>query len=206
MSHDCCVALPGDAMGLSAVCDCGIFWSYSLFLVHAQILNVSSLWQSLFVFYLFYRGEWVPLPLVLRKVVHNWLTLETPFISLDSILLAGRWRPYIECWLGSRPVFLGIHIALRFSKGWGSQPLDKCMLYNNKPSCNGKWHFTGVSLVALKVREYDLEISRSQIADSPGHREEEPQEIYSNKTSERQSKQINQFSLPRQVIAKLERT
>ena len=24
VSHDCCVALPHDAMGLSAVCDCGI--------------------------------------------------------------------------------------------------------------------------------------------------------------------------------------
>ena len=24
-SRDCCVALPVDAMGLSAVCDCGIF-------------------------------------------------------------------------------------------------------------------------------------------------------------------------------------
>ena len=28
---DCCVALPGGAMGLSAVCDCGISWLYSLF-------------------------------------------------------------------------------------------------------------------------------------------------------------------------------
>ena len=25
MSRDCCVALPHDAVGLSAVCDCGIF-------------------------------------------------------------------------------------------------------------------------------------------------------------------------------------
>ena len=30
VSHDCCVALTHDAMGLSAVCDCGISWSYSL--------------------------------------------------------------------------------------------------------------------------------------------------------------------------------
>ena len=30
MSHDCCVALPHDSMGLSAVCDCGITSSYSL--------------------------------------------------------------------------------------------------------------------------------------------------------------------------------
>ena len=32
VSCDCCVALPGGAMGLSAVCDCGISRSYSLFL------------------------------------------------------------------------------------------------------------------------------------------------------------------------------
>ena len=25
VSHDCCVALPRGTMGLSAVCDCGIF-------------------------------------------------------------------------------------------------------------------------------------------------------------------------------------
>ena len=29
----CCVALPHGAMGLSAVCDCGISWSYSLLLL-----------------------------------------------------------------------------------------------------------------------------------------------------------------------------
>ena len=33
MSRDCCVALPCDAMGLSAVCDCDISKSYSLFLI-----------------------------------------------------------------------------------------------------------------------------------------------------------------------------
>ena len=31
VSHDCCVALPHGATGLSAVCDCGISCSYSLF-------------------------------------------------------------------------------------------------------------------------------------------------------------------------------
>ena len=30
VSRDCCVALPHGVMGLSAVCDCGIFRSYSL--------------------------------------------------------------------------------------------------------------------------------------------------------------------------------
>ena len=32
MSRDCCVALPRGAIGLSAVCDCDISLSYSLFL------------------------------------------------------------------------------------------------------------------------------------------------------------------------------
>ena len=31
VSRDCCVALPRNARGLSAVCDCGISWSHSLF-------------------------------------------------------------------------------------------------------------------------------------------------------------------------------
>ena len=30
MSRDCCVTLPHDSTGLSAVCDCGISCSYSL--------------------------------------------------------------------------------------------------------------------------------------------------------------------------------
>ena len=30
VSRDCCLALSHDATGLSAVCDCGIYWSYSL--------------------------------------------------------------------------------------------------------------------------------------------------------------------------------
>ena len=33
VSRDCCVALPRGAMGLSAVCDCGISWSYSLLIL-----------------------------------------------------------------------------------------------------------------------------------------------------------------------------
>ena len=34
MSRDCCVALSRGAMGLSAVCDCGISWSYSLTILY----------------------------------------------------------------------------------------------------------------------------------------------------------------------------
>ena len=39
MSRDCCVALPCGAMGLSAVCDCGISWSYVYLLTISYILN-----------------------------------------------------------------------------------------------------------------------------------------------------------------------
>ena len=37
-SRDCCVAIPLSVMGLSAVCDCDISQSYSLFLgfIHAN--------------------------------------------------------------------------------------------------------------------------------------------------------------------------
>ena len=38
MSRDYCVAFPRGAMGLSAVCDCSISWSYSL-----TIFRVSQL-------------------------------------------------------------------------------------------------------------------------------------------------------------------
>ena len=37
MSHDGWVALPRGAMGLSAVCDCGISWSYSLTIFKVKI-------------------------------------------------------------------------------------------------------------------------------------------------------------------------
>ena len=36
VSRDCCVALPNDAMGLSAVYDCGISWSYSLTILESM--------------------------------------------------------------------------------------------------------------------------------------------------------------------------
>ena len=39
MSHDCCVALPRDDMGLFAVCDCGISLSFSLTLLEVIMGN-----------------------------------------------------------------------------------------------------------------------------------------------------------------------
>ena len=38
VSHDCCLALPQDATDLSAVCDCGIFCSYSLTILGTQMM------------------------------------------------------------------------------------------------------------------------------------------------------------------------
>ena len=37
VSRDCCVTLTRGAMGLSAVCDCGISWSYSLTIFHKVV-------------------------------------------------------------------------------------------------------------------------------------------------------------------------
>ena len=42
VSRDCCVALPHDATDLSAVCDCGISWSYSLAIFESYIRNIES--------------------------------------------------------------------------------------------------------------------------------------------------------------------
>ena len=39
MSRDCCVALPRGAIGLSAFCDFGISWSYSLTIFHMEELS-----------------------------------------------------------------------------------------------------------------------------------------------------------------------
>ena len=42
MSRDGWVALPRGAMGLSAVCDCGISWSYSL-TIFEEVMNATSI-------------------------------------------------------------------------------------------------------------------------------------------------------------------
>ena len=47
VSRDCCVALPRGAKVLSAVCDCGISWSYSLFLGAALREELNA---NLFIF------------------------------------------------------------------------------------------------------------------------------------------------------------
>ena len=52
------------------------------------------------------------------------------------------------------------------------------------------------------IRKYDYH----KLQTNPRHREEEPQNIYRNKTSERQLKLSNRLSLPRQADCKLERT
>ena len=48
MSRDCCVDLPCGAMGLSAVCDCGISLSYSLtiFNIYYCIAEKSSAFST----------------------------------------------------------------------------------------------------------------------------------------------------------------
>ena len=40
VSRDCCVFLPHDATGLSAVYDCGISWSHSLLFLHGFPIHV----------------------------------------------------------------------------------------------------------------------------------------------------------------------
>ena len=50
---DCCVTLPCVAMGLSAVCDCGISWSYSLTILHICLhyyIKMSHSYKESFIF------------------------------------------------------------------------------------------------------------------------------------------------------------
>ena len=49
VSHDCCVALPHDATGLSAVCDSGIF------LIELTYLLLLIVFDFSLVFYSFYQ-------------------------------------------------------------------------------------------------------------------------------------------------------
>ena len=61
MPRDCCVALPRGAMGLSAVCDCGISYSYSLAISNSSLLSICSsanlsLFKSFFV-YLYFKNK-----------------------------------------------------------------------------------------------------------------------------------------------------
>ena len=58
----------------------------------------------------------------------------------------------------------------------------------------------------MKVSDVDQEYHNSTQQTNPWHREEKPQNINSNKTSERQLKQSKQLFLPHPMIAKLERT
>ena len=46
MSHDCCVAIPLNAMGLSAVCDCDTYYFGVSFMQTAMALATSA-WSSL---------------------------------------------------------------------------------------------------------------------------------------------------------------
>ena len=54
MSPDCCVAVPHDTMGLSAVCECGISSSYSLVFLFLfnQCVQLVELAFFLYVFLL----------------------------------------------------------------------------------------------------------------------------------------------------------
>ena len=54
MSLDCCVALPHNARGLAAVCDCGISGSYSL-TIFGVVSNINLLFGFFINFYVGYH-------------------------------------------------------------------------------------------------------------------------------------------------------
>ena len=47
VSRDCCVTLSQGTMGLSAACDCGIFWSYSITIFH-KVVQIAFHTRELF--------------------------------------------------------------------------------------------------------------------------------------------------------------
>ena len=74
MSLDCCVALPHSAMGLSAVCDCGISWSYSLtiFDKYGRAKGISNNMPPQYVspqFAFLTSNLWIPAHVLIIRIV-----------------------------------------------------------------------------------------------------------------------------------------
>ena len=78
VSRDGWAALPRGATGLSAVCDCGISWSYSLTILEAlsSELHSGGPWENLYVNDLFIIADWmeecVRMLLILKEAIEEW--------------------------------------------------------------------------------------------------------------------------------------
>ena len=60
MTRDCCVALPPSDMGLSAVCDSGISWSYSLTISEC----IGQQWRGIMIYASIYPLQQHMYPLI----------------------------------------------------------------------------------------------------------------------------------------------
>ena len=105
MPRNCCVALPRGAMDLSAVCDCGISWSYSLtifavapilcwglVLGHCFVLHYFNRVLSSFSIIWLGKRELVALQLLCSEChvadIDLWLFLAVPLVGLLYVIVA----------------------------------------------------------------------------------------------------------------------
>ena len=88
VSRDCCVALPHGAMSLSAVCDCGISWSYLLTIsqLYTRILY-SAFWFAVSFFFFVKSYVMICSSLVTevyQKGRHEALKVQPKFLSCNE--------------------------------------------------------------------------------------------------------------------------
>ena len=90
VSRDCCVALPHNTTGLSAVCDCGISWSYSLTICVITCWKELNSWLScVWCFLVFvYFPMWCGLVRVWYLILSilDWCLLSYFHVQLNSFL------------------------------------------------------------------------------------------------------------------------
>ena len=116
VSGDCCVSLPRGAMGLSAVCDCGISWSYSLTILEA---------------------EGIPCMMMNERYFKVQLVVDTLSISLFMLLSPIFWRflsfKRSPLWYGKQYLRTLVKSAYQKTNLLISQP-NICCGYSKEPS------------------------------------------------------------------------
>ena len=112
MPRDCCVALPCGAMGLSSVCDCDIFCSFSL-TIFKSVLNDNAP-------VICNHGS-----LPLRRVGESWANVPYFYLCIVSIVWGNAWEL----------IYLGKHGSAMSSMtacgGGGCHAFTRCL----SPQC-----------------------------------------------------------------------
>ena len=107
----CYVSLPCGAVIWCVVADCGISRPYPLTFCVAYAESFVRGGPNLIDFFLKFSFSWWGN--IGSKYHYKWAIFCPPAKRhLNGVLLAGRWWPNIECWLGSFVVFQGIRTSI----------------------------------------------------------------------------------------------